>query len=257
MVAGREFTAADNAQAPKVVIVNESFARQFWPNENPIGKRVVVGRWSDPAEVVGESVDVKNKGLEQETQPQLYLSFPQLPWGDMNLLLRTAVEPRSITSAVRAQVAALDADQPITNIQTVDDLMDASRSQPRFTMLLLALFSGTALVLAIIGIYGVLAYSVAQRREEFGIRLALGAEHSDILRLVLRQGLILAAAGIVTGLVASLLLTRLMSRLLYKTGAHDLTTFILTPLLILVITLFASYFPARRATEVNPIEALR
>ena len=257
MVAGREFTAADNAQAPKVVIVNESFARQFWPNENPIGKRVVVGRSPDPAEVVGESADVKNKGLEQETQPQLYLSFPQLPWGDMNLLLRTAVEPRSITSAVRAQVAALDADQPITNIQTVDDLMDASRSQPRFTMLLLALFSGTALVLAIIGIYGVLAYSVAQRREEFGIRLALGAEPTDILRLVLRQGFILAAAGIVTGLVASLLLTRLMSRLLYKTGAHDLTTFILTPLLILVITLFASYFPARRATEVNPIEALR
>ena len=257
MVAGREFTAADNAQAPKVVIVNESFARQFWPNENPIGKRVVVGRWPDPAEVVGESADVKNKGLEQETQPQLYLSFPQLPWGDMNLLMRTAVEPRSITSAVRAQVAALDADQPITNIQTVDDLMDASRSQPRFTMLLLAVFSGTALLLAVIGIYGVLAYSVAQRREEFGIRLALGAEPTDILRLVLRQGLILAAAGIVTGLVASLLLTRLMSRLLYKTGAHDLTTFILTPLLILVIALFASYFPARRATEVNPIEALR
>jgi putative ABC transport system permease protein len=124
-------------------------------------------------------------------------------------------------------------------------------------MLLLAVFSGTALVLAVIGIYGVLAYSVAQRRQEFGIRVALGAERTDIFRLVLRQGLILAAAGIMTGLVASLLLTRLMSRLLYKTGAHDLTTFILTPLLILVIALLASYFPARRATEVNPIEALR
>ena len=257
MLTGREFTAADNAQAPKVVIVNESFARQFWPNENPIGKRVVVGRWPDPAEVVGESADLKNKGLEQETQPQLYLSFPQLPWGDMNLLMRTAVEPRSITSAVRAQVAALDADQPITNIQTVDDLMDASRSQPRFTMLLLAVFSATALVLAVVGIYGVLAYSVAQRRQEFGIRLALGAERTDILRLVVRQGLILAAAGIVTGLVASLLLTRLMSSLLYKTGTHDLTTFIVTPLLFLVIALLASYLPARRATEVNPIEALR
>ena len=257
MLIGREFTAADNAQAPKVVIVNESFARQFWPNENPIGKRVVVGRWPDPAEVVGESADVKNKGLEQKTQPQLYLSFPQLPWGGMNLLMRTAVEPRSITSAVRAQVAALDADQPITNIQTVDDLMDASRSQPRFTMLLLAVFSATALVLAVVGIYGVLAYSVAQRRQEFGIRLALGAERTDILRLVLRQGLILAAAGIVAGLVASLLLTRVMSSLLYKTGAHDLTTFILTPLLFLVIALLASYLPARHATEVNTIEALR
>jgi len=254
---GREFTAADDAQAPKVVIVNESFARQFWPHENPLGKRVVVGRWPEPAEVIGESADIKNKGLEQETQPQLYLSFPQLPWGDMNLLVRTAVEPGSVTSAVRAQIAALDADQPITKIQTVEDLMNASRSEPRFTMLLLAVFSATALVLAVVGIYGVLAYSVAQRRQEFGIRLALGAERTDILRLVLRQGLVLAAAGIVTGWGASLVLTRLISSLLYKTGAHDLTTFILAPLLFLVIALLASYLPARRATKVNPIEALR
>jgi len=257
MLSGREFTVADNTQAPKVVIVNETFARQFWPNQNPIGKRVIVGRWPQPAEVVGESADIKNKGLEQDTQPQLYLSFPQLPWGDMNLLVRTAVEPHSITSAVRAQIRALDADQPVTNIQTVDDLMDASRSQPRFTMLLLAVFSVTALILAVIGIYGVLAYSVAQRRHELGIRLALGAERRDILRMVLRQGLILAAAGIVTGLVASLFLTRLMSSLLYKTGTHDLITFALTPLLFLVIAFLASYLPARRATKVSPIEALR
>jgi putative ABC transport system permease protein len=257
MLSGREFTVADNNKAPKVVIVNETFARQFWPNQNPIGKRVIVGRWPQPAEVVGESADIKNKGLEQDTQPQLYLSFPQLPWGDMNLLVRTAVEPHSITSAVRAQIRALDADQPVTNIQTVADLMDASRSQPRFTMLLLAVFSVTALILAVIGIYGVLAYSVAQRRQELGIRLALGAEQRDILRMVLRQGLILAAAGIVTGLVASLFLTRLMSSLLYKTGTHDLITFALTPLLFLVIAFLASYLPARRATKVNPIEALR
>jgi len=257
VLTGREFTVADNTQAPKVVIVNETFARQFWPNQNPIGKRVIVGRWPQPAEVVGESADIKNKGLEQDTQPQLYLSFPQLPWGDMNLLVRTAVEPHSITSAVRAQIRALDADQPVTNIQTVDDLMDASRSQPRFTMLLLAVFSVTALILAVIGIYGVLAYSVAQRRQELGIRLALGAEQRDILRMVLRQGLILAAAGIVTGLVACLFLTRLMSSLLYKTGTHDLITFALTPLLFLVIAFLASYLPARRATKVSPIEALR
>jgi len=254
---GREFSAGDNAQAPKVVIVNESFARQFWPNENPIGKRVVVGRWPDPAEVVGESADIKNRGLEQDTQSQLYLPFPQLPWGDMNLLVRTAVTPRSITSAVRAEIAAVDADQPITNVQSVDDLMDSSRSQPRFTMLLLAVFSATALVLAVVGIYGVLAYSVAQRRQEFGIRLALGAEQADILHMVLRQGLILAINGIATGLLASLFLTRIMSSLLYKVGARDLTTFAITPLLFLGIALLASYLPARRATKVNPIEALR
>jgi putative ABC transport system permease protein len=254
---GREFTAADNAQAAKVVIVNETCARQFWPDQNPVGKHVIVGRWPTPAEVIGVAADIKNKGLEQETQPQLYLPFPQLPWGDMNLLVRAAVAPSSITSAIRAQIAAVDPDQPLTNIRTVDELMDSSRSQPRFTMLLLGVFSATALVLAVIGIYGVLSYSVALRRQEFGIRLALGAEHGDILRLVVRQGLILAIAGIALGLMASLLLTRLMSTMLYKVSAHDAATFVLTPLVFLGIALLASYLPARRVSKVDPIEALR
>lgn len=254
---GREFTDADNAQAPKVAIVNETFARQFWPKQNPIGKHIVVGRGPTASEVVGEAADIKNKGLDQDTQPQLYLSYAQLPWGDMNLLVRTGVAPQSILSAVRAQIAAVDADQPITNVETVDQLMDSSRSQPRFTMLLLGTFSATALALAMVGIYGVLSYSVAQRRQEFGIRLALGAEREDILRLVVRQGLILAATGIAIGLIASLLLTRILSSLLYKTGTHDLITFLLTPLLFLAIAVLASYLPARRATKVDPIEALR
>jgi putative ABC transport system permease protein len=254
---GREFTAADNAQTPKVAIVNESFARHFWPNQNPLGKHIVIGRGPAPVEVIGIAADIRNKGLDQETQAQLYLPFPQLPWGNMNLLVRTAVAPQSITSAVRAQIAMVDLDQPVTKIQTVEELMDGSRSQPRFTMLLLGGFSATALALAVIGIYGVLSYSVAQRRQEFGIRLALGAEHADILRLVVRQGLMLAIAGIAIGLMASLLLTRLMSSMLYKVGTLDLATFLLTPLVFLCITLFASYLPARRATKVDPIEALR
>jgi putative ABC transport system permease protein len=254
---GREFTDADNAQAPKVVIVNETFARKFWPNENALGKQIIVGRWTTPAEVIAVAADIKNKGLEQDTQPQLYLPFPQLPWADMNLLVRTAVASQSLVSSVRAQIAAVDPDQPVTNVQTVDELMDNSRSQPRFTMLLLAGFSATALILAIVGIYGVLSYSVTQRRQEFGIRLALGAERVDILHLVLRQGMVLATVGIVTGLLASLLLTRLMSSLLYKTGAHDPITFVLMPLLFFVVAILASYLPARRATKVNPIEALK
>jgi putative ABC transport system permease protein len=254
---GREFTATDNAQAPKVVIVNETFARRFWPNENPLGKRIVVGRWPKPAEVVGIAADIKNKGLEQDTQAQLYLPFPQLPWGNMNLLVRTAVAPSSIISAVRTQIANLDPDQPVMNIQTVDDLIDNSRAQPRFTMLLVGALSATALVLAVIGIYGVLSYSVAQRRQEFGIRLALGAERTDILRMVVRQGLLLATAGIAVGLVVALWLTRLMSSMLYRVGTHDLTTFVLTPLVFLGIALLASYLPAQRATKVDPIEALK
>jgi putative ABC transport system permease protein len=207
--------------------------------------------------VVGVAADIKNYGLEQDPRPQLYLSFPQIPWTDMNLLVRTAVPPEGLISAVRAQVAAVDSDQPVTHIQTVDELMDNSRSQPRFTMLLLAVFSATALALAVIGIYGVLSYSVAQRRQEFGIRLALGAAHADILRMVVRQGLTLAALGVTFGLLASFALTRLISSMLYKVGAMDLATFILTPALFFGVALLASYAPAQRATRVNPVEALR
>ena len=258
---GREFTDADNARAPKVIIVNETFARRYWPNQNPVGKHVVIGRWPDPAEVVGVAADVKNRGLAQDTQAQLYLAFPQLPWGNMNLLVRTAVAPQTMASAVRAQISAVDPDQPVTAIQTVDELMDGSRAQPRFTMFVLGIFSATALVLAIIGIYGVLAYSVAQRHQELGIRLALGAEKSDILRLVVRQGLTLTLAGIVIGLVFSFILTMAfraaVSSLLYKVGTHDLTTFALAPLAFILIALAASYLPARRATRVDPTEALR
>lgn len=254
---GREFIAADDAHAPKVVIVNETFARRFWPNQNPVGKHVAIGRWPQPAEVVGVSDDVKNQGLAQDPQAQVYIPFPQLPWGNMNLLVETIVPPQSMASAVHAQISAVDSDQPVTNIQTVDELMDTSRAQPRFTMLLLGVFSIAAAALATVGIYGVLAYSVAERRRELGIRLALGAERAHVLRLVVRQGLMLAAVGIVIGLTAALLLTRLISSMLYKVGTHDLMTFVLMPLMFLVIALFASYLPARRAMKVDPAEALR
>jgi ABC-type antimicrobial peptide transport system permease subunit len=175
----------------------------------------------------------------------------------MNLLVRTSVLPRSISSAVRAQISAVDADQPVTDIQTVEDLVDGSRAQPRFTMLLLGIFSLTAVGLAVIGIYGVLAYSVAERRRELGIRLALGAERADVLLLVVRQGLMLAAGGIAIGLVAALLLTRSMASLLYGVGAHDPATFAVAPMLFLCVALLASYLPAQRATKVDPAKTLR
>lgn len=257
LLAGRDFTDADNAQAPKVVIVNQAFARRFWPKENPLGKHVLVGRGPAESEVIGVSQDARNSGLAQEAAAQVYLPFSQIPWGNMNLLVRTSVPPLSMAGAVRAQVAAVDPDQPVTGIQTIEDLMDTDRAQPRFTMMLLGVFSITALVLAAIGLAAMLAWTVVQRRQEMAIRLALGAERRDILWLVVRQGLLLATVGIAIGLAGGFGMTRLMASVLYKTSAHDLRTFAVAPLIFMAIAWIASYLPARRATEVDPIETLR
>jgi predicted lysophospholipase L1 biosynthesis ABC-type transport system permease subunit len=258
--AGREFSEADNAEAPKVLIVNQALARRYWPNENPIGKHIVVGRQA-PSEVVGVVADVKNRGLALDAQPQIYMPFPQLPWGNMNLLLRTAADPHTMVSAVRAQIFALDSDQPVTNIQTVDELLDSTRARPRSTLLILGGFSVAALAVVMIGIYGALSYSVAQRRQELGIRLALGAEKASILRLVVGYGLTLAGLGVAIGLIFSLalswILASLLSGVLYKVSARDLTTFAVAPVAFLLIAALASYLPARRATQVDPNEALR
>ena len=255
--AGREFAGGDGAQAPKVAIVNESFAHQFWPNESAVGKHIVIGRGPAAAEVVGVTADVKNQGLEQDAQAQVYVPFAQLPWGEMNLLVRTAMAPEEAIAAVKAQIAAVDSDQAVTGIKTVEELMDSARAQPRFTMLLVGAFSATALALAVIGIYGLLSFTVAQREQEFGIRLALGAARGDILRLVLRQGLALTMSGIAVGLPAAFLLTGLVTSLLYHVGARDLATFVLASMLFLGIALTASYVAARRTMKVNPIDAMR
>ena len=257
LLGGRGFTPADDAHAPKVLLVNQAFARRFWPGGNPVGQHVLVGRGPEASEVVGVAVNVRNKGLAEETQAQLYLPFAQLPWSDMNLLVRTAVPPMSMAQAVRAQIATVDPDQPVTAVQTVDELMDGSRAQPRFIMVLLAAFAMTALGLAGIGLYAVLAWSVAQRRQEIGIRLALGAERSAVLWAVVRQGLMLVVAGIAIGLAAGAFATQLMASALYKTSARDLTTFAIAPLVFLGIALLASYLPALRATKVDPLEAMR
>ncbi len=257
---GRPFSESDNAQAPRVIIVNEALARRYWPNENPIGKHIVVGRQT-VSEVVGVAAGIKNAGLALDPQPQIYLPFPQLPWGNMNLLVRTSMEPHQLVSAVQQQIYSIDHDQPITDVQTMDELLNGSRSQPRATMFVLGALSTVALVLAIVGIYGVIAYSVAQRRPELGIRMALGAAKSDILRLVVGQGLSLTLIGVVVGvamgLLASVLFTKAMASLLYKVNVRDLATFVFTPLAFLLVGLAASYIPARRATHVDPSEALR
>lgn len=253
---GRGFTDADTAQSPRVVIINDALARRFWPNQNPLGKHVVVGRQT-AAEVVGVAANIKNNGLAAEPEPQLYLPFPQLPWGNMNLLVRTAIDPHQLISPIRQQVYAIDSDQPVTQIQTMYELLDGFRAQPRFTVFLLASLSSIALLLAIVGIYGVIAHTVAQRRHELGIRMALGAERNDLLRLIVGRGVSLIAIGIALGLIASLVFTRAMSSLLYHVPARDLPTFVLASLTFLMVGAAASYIPARRAMSVDPREALR
>ncbi len=258
--AGREFTEADNATAPKVVIVNRALVHRFWPNENPVGKHIVIGRQT-ASEVVGVAADVKNQGLALNAQPQVYIPFPQLPWGNMNLLVRTANDPHALIQSVRGQISAIDADQPVTNIQTVSELMDGSLAQPRMMLLRLAVFSAVALIVAIVGIYGVLAYAVSQRRQEMGIRLALGASRADILRMVVGYGFTLSAIGVAIGVALAMalswILASMLSGMLYHVSARDMTTFVLAPLLFLVISLLATYIPARRATQVDPNEAVR
>lgn len=256
--AGRLFTDADDAGAPRVLMVNEAFARRFWPKENPIGKHIVVGR-QPPAEIVGVSGNVKNHSLALDTEPQIYLPFSQLPWASMNLLVRTPIDSHAMANTVRGQINGVDADQPITAVETMDEFLDNARAQPRFTALLLSIFSGVALVLATIGIYSLLSYSVVQRRPELGVRLALGAEKSDLLRMVVKQGLRLVSIGVGLGLVSALLLTRLLGAFLslYKVSAYDLTTFVFGPIVFGVIGILASFLPAWRATQVSPTQALR
>lgn len=256
LLSGRDFTDADAATSPKVAIANQAFARSFWPNKNPIGKHVNLGRingW----EVVAVSGDVKNNGLAPDPEPQIYVPFAQLPWSRINLILRSSVEPHSLISSVRAQVLAVDPDQPVSNIRTAQELLEDWRAELRFTALLMGSFSVTAFGLALIGLYSVLAYSVAQRRRELAIRFALGAKKATVVQLVLQQGMGLVAIGVAAGMIVAFGVSHLMSSLLYHVNAVDPVSFVLAPLFFLATAALATYFPARRASSVSPWEALR
>jgi len=256
LLAGREFTVHDDAP-PTVLMVNQAAVRRFWPKENPIGRHILVGRQPAPSEVVGVVGDVHNTNLAADVQPELYLPFARLPWPSMNLLVRTAGDPHSFVAAVRARVLAVDKDQPVTQVLSMEEVLANGATQPRFLTALLGALSAIALVLAIVGIYSVIAYSVTERTREMGIRMALGAAQSDILRLVLRQGLGLALSGIAIGLAASLALTRLMTTLLYHVSTTDPAVFVGGAALFAAVAMLASYLPARRAMHVDPVVALR
>ncbi|HUA87303.1 MAG TPA: ABC transporter permease [Bryobacteraceae bacterium] len=256
LVAGRTFTAHDDARAPLVAMVNETTARRFWPNENAVGKRIWVGNLPNPFEITGVLGDVKNASLALAPQPEIYLPLPQLTSTYLALSVRTTMDPHGVINSVRREIAAVDPNQPLTQAMTGEELLERTSAQPRFAMVLLAVFAITALLLAIIGVYGIVAFSVAQRTQELGIRLALGAAYADIFRLVIGGALSLTLAGIAIGLAGSLALTRVLSTMLYETSATDPLTFTASGALFVAVAALAGYVPARRATRIDPAQAL-
>ncbi len=255
---GREFTAADNQTVPTYGIVNQAFVRRFWPNQDPVGKHIWLGTLPKPVEVVGVFGDVKNNGLAAESTPELMLPFPSLPWSHLRLSLRSAGgDPLSLVPAVRSRLAGIDSNLPIQRAGTLGGILADARAQSRFTVALFGIFSAVALLLAIVGIYGVISYATAQRTQELGIRMALGATRGDIVKLVVGRGLALASAGVAIGLIAPFTLTPLMSSLLYKIAPADPLTLVSSAALFLLAALAASYVPARRATRIDAVTALR
>ena len=257
LVRGRDFSWTDDEKAPRRVIVSQSLARQFWPNDDPVGKHISYARRQILAEIVGVAGDVKSRGLDSDAGMVFYTPYPQFSWPNMALTIRTNGDPQQLSHAVRAQVFAVDRDLPVVNTRTVEEVVDNTLSQRRQTMYLIAGFAAVALLLAVVGLYGVMSYSVVQRTTEIGIRQAIGAQRADILRMVLGQGLRLSLAGIGIGAVAASALTRLISKMLFHVSATDPLTFASISILFLAVALAASYLPAFRATRVDPLEALR
>ena len=261
---GRTFTDADNDTAPLVALVNDKLARQYWPNEEPIGKRFMWGRF-DPASknppkwvtVVGVVDDTKMYGLANPSRLEVYDPLRQDVNNDMDLVVKSRFDSSALTAEIRTVVAAVDKDQPIFAIATMNKILSDGVSAPRLTLVLLGLFSALAVILAAIGIYGVISYSVAQRTHEIGVRMTLGAQSVDVLRMVLGQGGKIALVGIVIGIVAAFGLTQLMSGLLFSVSASDPATFALVAGLLIIVAMFACYIPARRAAKVDPMVALR
>jgi putative ABC transport system permease protein len=256
VIKGRSFTALDNEKSPLVVIISETLARRYFPNEEPLGKRIGPGpdRWR---EIVGVVRDVKHFGLDADTPPTMYFPMRQVPARAMNLVVRTSGDPLSLTPSLRAQVWAGDRNLAIANLGTMKDLVSTSIIQQRFILLLLGCFAALALLLAAVGIYGVMSYLVTQRTHEIGIRMALGARMGDVLKLIVRNGIALTLIGVAIGLALAFALTRLMTSLLFGVTPTDAMTFALVSTGLVLVALVACFIPARRATKVDPLVALR
>ncbi|MCW5559246.1 MAG: ABC transporter permease, partial [Verrucomicrobiae bacterium] len=259
LLRGRHFDSHDTVEAPFVVIVNESFARAFFPNGDALGQRLRVmdGYRDRPTEIVGIIPDIRQRSLTGPPGPEMYFPIQQRCWFTGQLVLKTAGEPAAMMPMVIKAVAELDSRQPLYSVRTLSSLMEDSVAQQRLQMRLLSTFAGAALLLAVVGVYGMMACIVAQRHHEIGVRMSLGAQRSQVLAMILRQTLKLAAVGILCGLAAALGLTRLMRSLLFEISPTDAVTFAVVPTLLALAALAGGWLPAHRAAKVDPVEALR
>jgi putative ABC transport system permease protein len=256
---GRDFGTQDKQQSPAVAIVNESMARKYWRDGDAVGKRILFGG-SGPAEgpvVVGVVADVKQTGLATAIEPEFYLPYSQQPLPAITVVVRADADPHLLVAPLRSLVHALDKYLPIERVQTVDDILARSVAEPRLVTQLMGAFSALALVLVTVGIYGVISYSVSQRMQEIGIRMAIGAEHGNIFRMVVAQSIAPTSVGVVAGLVTAWGLTRLIATRLFDVRPTDPVTFAATAVVLIGVALLASYIPARRAAGVELVVALR
>lgn len=259
---GRTFTERDNRTAPPVVIVNESFAKQFFPGEDAVGKRIVPNGSVDPGkppvrEIVGVVADMHLISLREAPKPQMYIPHEQFAVPTMSIFARTEIDPQLFTTTLRRAVTEIDQDVPVFRPKTLSDYFSRSIAQPRLNAMLVGLFALIALLLAAAGIFGVMSYSVTQRTQEIGIRLALGAQRNDVLRLIIGQGMRFVGAGVLLGVIGVLLCTRLLQSLLFEIGATDVRTMVVVSLILSAVAFVACLLPARRATLVDPVRALR
>jgi putative ABC transport system permease protein len=259
LIEGREFTEQDRQGTQKVLLVNETLARKLWPGESPVGKRLNLGDTREPDwwEAVGVVGDIKSFGLEKETHSEIFRPFAQNPFPIMALTIRTSGDPMSLATAVRQEIWSVDKDQPLFKVLSLEQLASESVSLRRVSLILLCTFAILALIIAAVGIYGVVSYTVTQRTNEIGIRMALGAKQSDILKLIVGQGSRITVIGVGVGLLAAFLLSRLIANLLYGVSAADGLIFISAPLISAFVALLACYIPARRAMKIDPMVALR
>jgi putative ABC transport system permease protein len=257
---GRVFAEQDNAAEPLVVIVSQTLANEYFPNEDPIGRRINIAPAGTPAawcEIVGVVADVMQGEPGEPVPPQFYFSWMQQSWSNVNVIVRTRGDPAALLSSLKPQVYAVDKDQPVASVRTLQDWMDDVLAKQRLTLRFLSAFALIALVIALIGIYGVMAYDVSQRTMEFGIRMALGADRGRVLRQVLRRGMGVVGIGVAAGLLLAAGCGRLLASILYHTSPYDLPTVGAIVGLLLAISFAACLIPARRATQVDPVVALR